>query len=259
MRVPVGIICSVLGATIAFYLAIVALMTLPAEGSPRWFALAGIAALSLLAGILVNGVSMQDFRKVSRDLRETSNLYNTLTSRLNPLLCNGIEDVLQRRIKDIDLLKGLQLTILGPIDGLYRAVGSTLPPGAGIRQQELEPNEGLVGFVAAQKVAAYCQPAPISPGPSDVHDRSGQVIGQRTPLRDFNRGKMPIGAKWLYARPIFEKSGANPWSNQVVGVLAVHSWADDGDSFFRNVEFQVQMDSLASDVSPYLDALQMLL
>jgi len=69
---------------------------------------------------------------------------------------------------------------------------------------------------------------------------------------------MVVDAKWIYARPIFEKSGANPWSNKVVGVLAVTSTADDADNLFRNVEYQVQMDSLASDISPYLDAIQVL-
>ncbi len=32
MKVSVGIVCSVLGATIAFYLAIISLVTLPADG-----------------------------------------------------------------------------------------------------------------------------------------------------------------------------------------------------------------------------------
>ena len=259
MRVPVGIICSVLGASVLSYLAIVTLIAIPSEGPPRWFAVGGIAGLSLIVGVLINGISMQDFRKVSRDHREASNRYDTLTSGLSPLLYDGIEDVLQRRIKDIDLLKGLQLTAFAPIDGLYRAVGSTHPRGAGIRKQELEPSEGLIGFIADRKTAGYCQPTTRNPGQSDVYDRSGQVIGQRGPLRDFNRIKTIMGGKWNYARPIFEKSGANPWSNRVVGVLMVHSMADDADSFFRNVEFQVQMDSLASDVSPYLDAIQMLM
>ncbi len=257
MKILIGIVCSVLGATVAFYLAAVALIDLPPVGAPRWIAVTGLAVLSLMAGVLVNGGSIINSRQLSQDLRETSDLYNTLTSRLNPLLCGGIEDVLQRRIKDIDLLKSLQLTAFAPIDGLYRVVGATFPPGAGVRQQELEPNEGMVGFMADRKTAGYTQTTLRSPGPSDVYDRSGLVIGQRTPLRDFNRGKMVVDAKWIYARPIFEKSGANPWSNKVVGVLAVTSTADDADNLFRNVEFQVQMDSLASDISPYLDALQM--
>lgn len=259
MRVPIGIICSVLGAAVLSYLAIVTLIALPSEGPPRWFAVGGIAALSIIIGVLVNGISMQDFRRVSRDHRETSNLYNTLTSRLNPLLCGGIEDVLQRRIKDVDLLKGLHLTIHAPIDGFYRVVGSTLPAGSTFRQRVSEPNEGLTGFVATQQVAGYTQTTARNPGQSDIYDRSGRAIGQRKPIRDFNRGKTVVGGKWIYGRPIFEKSGANPWSNKVIGVLLVHSTADDADNLFRNIEFQVQMDSLASDISPYLDALQTLM
>lgn len=98
-----------------------------------------------------------------------------------------------------------------------------------------------------------------NPGQSDVYNRSGQVVGQRGKIQEINRAKTVVGAKWIYARPIFEKSGANPWSKQVVGVLMVHSMADDGDSLFKNSEFQVQMDSFASDVAPYLDALYTLM
>jgi hypothetical protein len=258
MRVPIGIVGSVLGATIAFYLAIITLVTLPAEGVPRWFMVAGVTALSLVAGLIINSGSMQDFRRVSQGEREASNLYNTLTSRLNPLLCGGIEDVLQRRIKDVDLLKGLQMNVFAPIDGLYRVVGSTLPPGATFRQLVHEPNEGLSGFVATRQIAGYTRTTYSDPGQSDVYDRSGLVIGQRTPTREVNRGKTVVGGKWIYGRPIFEKSGAIPWSNKVVGVLTVNATADDADSLFRNTDFQSQMDSLASDISPYLDALQML-
>ncbi len=37
------------------------------------------------------------------------------------------------------------------------------------------------------------------------------------------------------------------------------SSADDADSLFKTVEFQQQVDSIASDVSPYLDALKVLM
>ena len=43
MRVPVGIICSVLGASVLSFLAIVTLIAIPWEGPPRWFAVGGIA------------------------------------------------------------------------------------------------------------------------------------------------------------------------------------------------------------------------
>ncbi len=59
-------------------------------------------------------------------------------------------------------------------------------------------------------------------------------------------------------RPVFEKSTANPWSDRVVGIVIIHSHADDGDSLFKTVEFQQQVDSIATEVSPYLDAIQVL-
>ena len=64
--------------------------------------------------------------------------------------------------------------------------------------------------------------------------------------------------KWHYYRPIFEKSAANPWSDRVVGVFEVYASADDADSLFKTAEFQQQVDSIATEVSPYLDAIQVL-
>jgi len=62
----------------------------------------------------------------------------------------------------------------------------------------------------------------------------------------------------MYYRPIFEKSAANPWSDRVVGIINVHLSADDADSLIKTTEFQHQVDSNASEVSPYLDAIQVL-
>ncbi len=113
MKFSVGIVCSVLGATIAFYLADMSLVTLPAEGTARWFAIGGIAGLSLIPGVLINGISMQDYFKVSR-------AYNTLTSRLSPLLYSGIEDVLQRRKETFNPGGRLNLVVIAPINGFNR-------------------------------------------------------------------------------------------------------------------------------------------
>jgi len=49
-----------------------------------------------------------------------------------------------------------------------------------------------------------------------------------------------------------------PWSNRVVGVFEVFASADDADSLFKTEEFQQQVDAIASEVSPYLDAIQVL-
>jgi hypothetical protein len=255
MRVPVGIICSVLGATIAFYLAVVALVTLPAEGTPRWFAFAGIAALSLLAGILVNGVSMQDFRRVSRDHQETSNLYNTLTSRLSPLLYSGIEDVLNRRKATFKSGGELNYNVMVLGNGLLRTVSSTLPPGHAIRQREAKVGEGLPGFIAEKKIAGFAVTSQHNDGAKRrVLDQFGRQIGE-IPVTQAPAS----AARWHYVKPIFERSTDTPWSSRVVGTLLVMSFADDADSFFKTPEFQHMVDFVANQVSPYLDAIKVLM
>ena len=69
----------------------------------------------------------------------------------------------------------------------------------------------------------------------------------------------PVERKWRYSRPVFEKSAANPWSDRVVGIISIYSSEDDADSLFKTVEFQQQLDSIATEVSPYLDAIQVLM
>ena len=134
MKVSVGIVCSVLGASVLSYLAIVTLIALPSEGPPRWFAVGGIAGLSLIVGVFVNGISMQDFRKVSRDHQEASNRYDTLTLRLSPLLYSGIEDVLHRRAATFKSGGDLNFTVSVVASGLIKTVGSTRPLGRPVRQ-----------------------------------------------------------------------------------------------------------------------------
>ena len=68
-----------------------------------------------------------------------------------------------------------------------------------------------------------------------------------------------VGAKWNYYRPIFEKSTANPWSDRVVGLFMVFASADNADSLFKSAKFQRMVDSVATEVSPYLDAIQVLM
>ncbi len=95
-------------------------------------------------------------------------------------------------------------------------------------------------------------------GKRQVFDRHGQVLGE------FPLGRSPgiLGrsaeTKWHYYKPLFEKSAANPWSTRVVGLFAVYASADDADSLFKSAKFQRVMDSVASEVSPYLDAIQVL-
>ncbi len=263
MRIPIGIICSVLGATVAFYLAIITLVDLPLDGTARWFAVAGLAGLSFIAGVLINGVSMQDFRKVSRDLRETSHLYETLTSRLSPLLYSGIEDVLHRKARAFKPSGELKFIVWVSTNGVHRTVGATFPSGDPVRQMELKFGEGIMGYLADRKVAGYASTSGIGQprleGNRPVFDRAGQLLGEIPPLREVHRGKTPLTEKWIYSKPIFEKSTTTPWSNRLVGVLSVHSPAEDADNFFKTTEFQQLVDSVATEVSPYLDSIQVLM
>ncbi len=64
--------------------------------------------------------------------------------------------------------------------------------------------------------------------------------------------------RWIYVRPIFERSTTNPWSSHVVGTLIVHSSAGDADSLFKADVFHDMVDAIATEVSPYLDAIQVL-
>ena len=261
MRIPIGFIYSVLGAAVLSYLAIVTLIVLPSEGLPRWFAVGGIAGLSLIVGVLVNGISMQDFRKVTSDLKETSNLYSTLTSRLNPLLYSGIEDALHRRKTTYNSGGDLNFVVTAPIIGFYRVVGTTYPAEHPTRQNNTKYGEGVRGYFAERKVAGYARPGRFDQpkeGKRTVFDRGGQVLGEVTLRREAITWNTPVGVKWMYYRPIFEKSVANPWSDRVVGIINVHSLADDADRLFKTEEFQHQVDSIAAELSPYLDAIQVL-
>ena len=197
-----------------------------------------------------------------QDLRqEISNLYKTLTSRLNPLLYRGIEDVLRRWQNTFKPGGGLNFGVVAPINGFYRVVGATYPADAPMRQNSTRLGEGLRGFFAERKVAGYArtsQSGQPNEGNRPVFDRAGRALGEVPLAGGAITRNTPTEAKWFYFRPIFEKSEANPWSDHMVGIINVHSSADDADSLFKTQEFQQQVDSIATEVSPYLDAIQVI-
>jgi len=214
-------------------------------------------------------VSAEPQKKVEvprQDLRqEISNLYNTLTSRVSPLLYRRIEDILQRRKETLSPEGDLNFVVVAPLNGFFRVVGATYPAEHPLRQNESKLGEGLRGFFAERKVAGYVRSSAgldksKVEGNRPVFDRAGNLIGElpASTEDEMKRWKLPVDAKWLYCRPIFEKSPANPWSNRVVGIITVRSPADNADSLFKTVEFQQQLDSIATEVSPYLDAIQVL-
>ncbi len=196
-----------------------------------------------------------------QDLQRISNLYNTLTSRLRPLLYRGIDDVLQRRKEGFKPGGGLIFEVVAPINGFYRVVGSTLPAEAPQRQNSMKVGESIRGFLAERKVAGYVRRSSMvqsKEGKRPVFDRHGQVLAEFPAVRGAGVLGHSVETKWHYYRPIFEKSTDNPWSDHVVGMFAVFASADDADSLFTTAEFQQQVDSIATEVSPYLDAIQVL-
>jgi len=199
-----------------------------------------------------------------QDLQRISNLYNTLTSRLSPLLYRGIEDVLQRRKETFDPKGDFNHVVLSPINGFYRVVGATYPADHPMRQNSTKVGESISGFFTEHKKAGYVRSYALDrpeQGNRTMFDKDGLVLGE-VPWREFPRPggilNRPLAIKWFYYRPVFEKSAANPWSDRVVGMINVHSSADDADNLFKTTEFQQQVDSIASEVSPYLDAIQVL-
>ena len=196
-----------------------------------------------------------------QDHRETSNRYDRLTSRLSPLLCRGIDDVLQRWQKTLKSGEILHLVVYAPINGFYRVVGATYPADHPMRQNNTKLGEGTRGFFAERRVAGYVRSSNWSqPKESNrtLFDRDGQVLGEDPWGRSANILATDVEIKWRHYRPIFEKSAANPWSDQVVGMLNVNASADDADSLFKTKKFQNRLDAIATEVSPYLDAIQVL-
>jgi len=209
-------------------------------------------------------VSAEPQKKVEaprQDHRETSNRYKTLMAQLSPLLCRGIEDVLQRWQNTFKPGGNLNFVVFAPINGFNRIVGATYPAEHPMRQNNTRLGEGLRGFFAERKVAGYVRARRLDQpkeGNRPVFDREGQVLAEVPWGRSAGILAQPVESKWMYFRPIFEKSAANPWSDRVVGIINVQSSADDADSLFKTVEFQQQVDAIATEVSPYLDAIQVL-
>ncbi len=210
-------------------------------------------------------VSAEPQKKVEvprQDHRETSDRYDRLTSRLSPLLYRGIDDASQRWQNTFKPGGVSFFNVLAPINGFYRVVGSTSPPEHTGRQNSTKVGEGVRGFLAERKVAGYVRSSAwVQPkqGNRPVFDSQGEVLAEFPLGRDAGILGHSVETKWIYYRPIFEKSAANPWSTRVVGILVVGASADDADSLFKTVEFQQQLDFIATEVSPYLDAIQVLM
>ncbi len=128
-----------------------------------------------------------------------------------------------------------------------------------MRQNSNKFGEGALGYFSERKVGGYTpSTAWAKEGKRQVFDRHGNVLAEFSAVRNAGLLASSPETKWHYYRPIFEKSAANPWSTRVVGLFAVYASADDADSLFKSAKFQRVVDSVASEVSPYLDAIQVL-
>jgi len=254
-----GTAIAVLGTAVVTYFTLYSALGIRAEGLPPFLAITGLISLSLLISLLINYGSFWSLREAHEERRRIETLYETLDSRIRPLLLTGMEDTLRRRVKELPWIKNgipLKFFVFTEIDGLYKVVGSTVEHDAQVRRLELEPDEGVVGFTVDRKISGLAQ---ITEGKGNVFDRAGRVIGQQRRLREVNTWKVDADLKWIYTIPIFEKLPGTPWSNRIVGVLTVDSSDDQGDHIFRDRHFQDAIDMVSSDVSPYLDVLQSVL
>ncbi len=189
-----------------------------------------------------------------QDPRETSNRYDTLTTRLSPVLYKGIGAVLHRRAETLKPGGDLNFSVSVLTNGFLRTISSTFPPGHSGWQRDRKIGEGVQGYFAKAKIAGFTQSSlHINSANRPVFDRFGKRIDELPVSRN-----PAIAGKWLYCRPIFEESTTTPWSSRVVGILIVNSSADDADSLFKTEEFHNMVDSVATEVSPYLDAIQVL-
>ncbi len=96
-------------------------------------------------------------------------------------------------------------------------------------------------------------------GQRQVFDRHGEVLAEFPAVRVAGILGRSGETKWHYYSPVFEKTAANPWSTREVGLFAVFATADDADTLFKSAKFQRMVDSVATEVSPYLDAIQVLI
>ena len=150
-------------------------------------------------------VSAEPQKKVEvprQDLRETSNIYNTLMTRLSPVLYSGIDDVMRRWKTSLKPDRDLNFSASVLSGGFIRTVCSTLSQGHSVRSLTPKMGERLRGYFAEAKIAGFTQASiNINSANRPVFDRFGRQIGEMPVSR--NPGSAD---KWVYARPIFERS-----------------------------------------------------
>ena len=96
-------------------------------------------------------------RSRGQDLRETSNRYDKLASRVSPLLYRRLEDVLRRHAGTVKSGGELNLSASVLTSDILKSVGTSFPPGHFSRQHERKLGEGVQGYLPERKLLVLCQ------------------------------------------------------------------------------------------------------
>jgi len=152
---------------------------------------------AVLGSGMVSAGSKQKVEAPRQDHREASNRYDTLSSQLSPLLCRGIEDVLQRWKKTLNPMGVSNLGVAAPINGFYRTVGATYPADHPMRQNSVKFGEGLQWYFADRKKGGYVRRIPASDRKifdldGQVWERGGEGGAARRCIGSFRRCKVEV-------------------------------------------------------------------
>lgn len=246
-----GITLAVIGSSLVVFLHVESVYPLP-DSPYKWFVAFAYLILAVLAGMALNALPFLDIKNIEQARREAEDLYDTINHRVTPLLWNGIEDVLRRKVPAyLDSLDAnercLQFYVLAEINALLRIVGSTVDAYQPVRKIALTHHEGVVGFAIDRGAIVVAERLPAG----KIWNVAGKEIGVQRPLEAHNLEKCDPAVKWIYAMPIFERSIT---SDTIVGVFTVDSTAEVGKELFMKQSFQSQVSAFASDVAPYLEA-----
>ncbi len=202
-------------------------------------------------------VSAEPQQKVEvprQDLRSASKPHDNLTSRVIPVLYKGIAGVLNRQKKTLALGEDLNFSISVLTGGLIKNAVSTHTQGYSAVQVERKVGEGVRGYFVKKNLAGFFQASLHSKSTNrPVFDRFGKRFDE-IPV-----SRIPgLDSKWYYCMPISQVSTTTQWSGVVTGILIVASCAENADSLFKTEEFHNMVDAIATEVSPYLDAIQVI-
>ncbi|HEV7905187.1 MAG TPA: hypothetical protein VGO96_15205 [Pyrinomonadaceae bacterium] len=254
-----GLIAGIIGTTILTFTALLPFVVhiLPANGLARWLIIFALSIISLIIAMIVNYGAFSSVRQATLSERNAEQLYLSVQDRLIPLLLEGLEDTLHRRINSLPAYlsnqvgyeKNLKFYVFAQVEGYHRIIASTDDAAASVRKIALELDEGLVGYAYNHKVSIFADSLIEC---STIYDRYFKSIGQPQAIDHSTLEKCDIAVQCVYTMPIYENKRSAPWSNNVIGVLTVDSTQRNDDKLFLSNAFQKEVEEIAADITPYL-------